>query len=78
MPVLQGTADQFVTNGWHIAVEARLPWDHDGVDMRQVALTGFVDDIANKVLEAGEGSAEDQPAAGSQAENTAISAGMGE
>eukprot|EP00959_Pyramimonas_sp_CCMP1952_P471843 9499068-Pyramimonas_sp.AAC.1 len=47
-PVMQHVADQFCAHGRHVAVEARLPWDEHGVDARQVALTGSVDDIANK------------------------------
>eukprot|EP00959_Pyramimonas_sp_CCMP1952_P053921 1127836-Pyramimonas_sp.AAC.1 len=77
-PVMQHVADQFCTHGWHVAVEARLPWDEHGVDARQIALAGFVDDIANKVLEIGKGGAIQQLAAGSAAENEAVSGGMGE
>eukprot|EP00959_Pyramimonas_sp_CCMP1952_P381432 7992465-Pyramimonas_sp.AAC.1 len=52
--------------------------DEHGIDVRQVALTGFVYDIANKVLEIGKRGAIQQLSAGSASENKAVSGGMGE
>eukprot|EP00959_Pyramimonas_sp_CCMP1952_P469606 9495225-Pyramimonas_sp.AAC.1 len=40
-PATQHVADMFCGAGWRIAVEARLPWDDQGQDIKQIALRGF-------------------------------------
>ena len=49
-PAIEAIADLHMLEHWYIAAEVDAPWGSE--ESRQMALTGFVDDLSNNVFEA--------------------------